>query len=738
MMHRPALRGLTLSLTCLLAGIAMLPAQVISNLQSFSDRVPVGDPLAIANDGAEGPKGIATADFNGDGRPDLAAGNLDGTITVLIGQGGGKFAAPLHLQTGTDELRAVLAVDLNGDSKPDIAAASPIDGRLMLYLNDGSGGFGAAQLLPAWRGVRNLAAGDFDGDGLRDLAAAGPGLGVRHYRGTGGGNFEIMGDLPRLSPLAAEVPRPVYVLRAIRSLDGLRDDLLVTHAESPALYVLSTVPAIRSTEPPVDAATLPAWKNLASPVLISEVQLNNRSTLRDADGEAQPWVELLNKSAAPVNLSGWMLNNTRTDWVLPAVSLAPGRSLVIFLSGKNRQGAELHAGFQLTDKHASLTIKNQGGTISHTLPIAPHTAADISTGLAPDLDAQRWFDIPSPGAANNAGFSNPEDARTSDALTTLTITPRNPAPGQPVTVKVQTLARHSGTSSLRAVWFSTSGGLAEEHHLLKRTAAGEYTATLPAGVFTGTTPHRVLARHISATGDEYSSEIHPGLDDEAFAQTAPSRPGRLLPVASVPSPKVRAFEIGTVTQAMGAAALPDLVYADDVCGLLRVHRGTATAQRFQHFAVQDMQVRGSPRDVKLADMDGDGWLDATIVLRELDLALTCRNENGRLKISGELPTGRSPREAVMADFSGDGRPDAAVINRYSADISIFTTAPGLPGLVSNDLVYPVDGEVTGLNVLDYDGDGRDDVMQLHRGSGEVSVRYSNPNGTLRPAGASAG
>ena len=88
-------RGLTLALAGLLAGITTLPAQVLNNLQSFSDRVPVGDPLTVANDGAEGPKGIATADFNGDGKPDLAAGNLDGTITVLIGQGGGKFAAPV-------------------------------------------------------------------------------------------------------------------------------------------------------------------------------------------------------------------------------------------------------------------------------------------------------------------------------------------------------------------------------------------------------------------------------------------------------------------------------------------------------------------------------------------------------------------------------------------------------------------------------------------------------------------
>ena len=117
-------RILDIALTGSLAVTLPLGAQVVTNLQSFSDRVPVGDPATVASDGAEGPKGIATADFNGDGKPDIAAGNLDGTITVLMGQGGGKFAAPVHLHTGADELRAVLAVDMNGDGKPDIVTSS--------------------------------------------------------------------------------------------------------------------------------------------------------------------------------------------------------------------------------------------------------------------------------------------------------------------------------------------------------------------------------------------------------------------------------------------------------------------------------------------------------------------------------------------------------------------------------------------------------------------------------------
>ncbi len=721
------------ALACLLLSALPLPAQLLSNLQSFPDRIAVGDPQTPSNDLKEGPKGIATADFNADGKPDFAVGNLDGTITVFISLGGGRFAAPVHLRTGAQELRAVLATDLNGDGKPDLAAASPMDGKLLVYFNAGSGTFPVATPLAGWIGVRSLAAGDFDGDGITDLAAAGPGLGLRHFRGTGGGAFEIMGDLPRLSPLLPDFPRPVYSLRTIRSRDGLRDDLLVTHADSPALWVLSTVPVNRGNEPPMDPARLPGWRVLPAPVLLHEVQVHNANTLRDSDGTAQPWAELLNKSAVPVNLEGWMLKSETSVWSFPPVTVAPGRMLVVFLSGKNRRtGPEFHTSFLLQQNSLNLSLVQPDGVEANTFTLTEHSVTDVSLGLAPDLNAVKYFDIPSPGAENNAGFNNPDDIGADTAtLTSLTITPRQPAPGQSATVRLTMPEHPTGSSSVRNVWFSATPGLYEIHHLLHHTAPGVFEEVLPPGAFSGSTPHRVLARLRDGTGNDYTREVHRGLDEAQSNGLATPQKGRLLPVASVPSPKVKAFEIGPVfTRAIPAGAPHDLVFADDVCGLLRVHRAGPGARRFEPMPSQDVPVRGAPRDVKLADTDADGWLDATVVLRSMDLATIFINAGGILGDPSELPTGRSPRELVMADFTGDGKPDAAIINRYSADVSILPSSPSQPGLVSLDQIYSVNGEVAGLTVKDFNGDGRDDVMQLHRASGEISIRSAGPDGTL--------
>ena len=213
-------------------------AQLFTNLQAFGNRVAAGDPAVRATNSLDGPKGIASADFTGDGKDDIAVANTDGTVTLFYGLGEGKFAPPIHLQTGVDELRGIVAVDFTGDGRPDIAVAAPYAGKVFLFVNQG-GAFGTPVSLTTWPGARNLAAGDFDGDGRMDLIVAGTTNGLRQMRGTGGGNFVTVTNLSILAAFNSDFPKPVYSLGAFRPPGATRDELIVTHADSTLVRVLA-------------------------------------------------------------------------------------------------------------------------------------------------------------------------------------------------------------------------------------------------------------------------------------------------------------------------------------------------------------------------------------------------------------------------------------------------------------------------------------------------------------------
>src|SRR5262245_40991733 len=87
--------------------------------------------------------------------------------------------------------------------------------------------------------------------------------------------------------------------------------------------------------------------------------------------------------------------------------------------------------------------------------------------------------------------------------------------------------------------------------------------------------------------------------------------------------------------------------------------------------VERFHVNGEPRDADLADLDGDGWNDAVIVIRDADKVQAYRNVDGGLVLSSETPVGKSPREIALADFNEDGCKDFVVVNRQSYDVSVL-------------------------------------------------------------------
>ena len=434
-------------------GASRAHAQLFENLEAFGRRLDVGDDEVPSDwqEGREGPKGIATADFDDNGTADLATSNLDGTITVLLNDGAGRFAEPTHLHADQGTLRGIVAADFNNDGLVDLAATAPLRSQLVIFLNVGGGSFADARLLETWPSARDLVAGDFNGDGLADLVIGGGVEQLFQYNGQGNGSFqkaqsigirEEPGNLSRST-------RPVYSLRAFRLPDADRDSFVATHA----------------------------WSSRA--------------------------------------------------WIVAAEA------------------------------------------------------------------------------------------------------------GSPLAVQQE--------------------------------------VPIPGGIY----------------------------DLEVAPVTRPASEGR-----------------------------PDLVLASRASGRIIVRRGAAEGALFERVDHLTIDIPGAPRSIRVTDLDGDGWNDLVVVLRCLDRVLTYRNDQGTFVESTEIPVGRSPRDLAPADYNGDGQLDFAVINRISQDVSIVSGFAGEAGLGVLDLVYPVDGEVADLVVVDFNGDGRDDVLQAHRASSDISVRFSGEEGRL--------
>ncbi len=135
-------------------------------------------------------------------------------------------------------------------------------------------------------------------------------------------------------------------------------------------------------------AVLPA---LGSDVLINEFMaynVTNATSLRDEDGDGSDWIELLNVSTNPVQLSGWHLTDDAADlskWTFPSNTLPPGGFLIVFASGKNRAAAdeELHANFLLQGTGCYLgLIRPDDTTVEFAYaPAYPLQVAGVSYGV---------------------------------------------------------------------------------------------------------------------------------------------------------------------------------------------------------------------------------------------------------------------------------------------------------------------------------------------------------------------
>ncbi|MCO5975491.1 FG-GAP-like repeat-containing protein [Ideonella oryzae] len=226
--------------------------------------------------------GMAMADFNGDGKPDVVTASsslsaLQVALNTTSGPGSTPaFGTPTTLSTVSTPAKPVVC-DLNNDGRPDVAAATQNTNRLTVQINTTATGAATAsfqrtdlQSLP-WGYMSQMACADLDGDGRLDLIGAGFGSGsspgsnraivFRNTTVTGASTATFDGPVGFSAHPTSTNSRPETIVAADFNGDG-RPDIALGNSNTHDVTIL-----LNTTEPggPIQFAPPVAFDVIESP-----------------------------------------------------------------------------------------------------------------------------------------------------------------------------------------------------------------------------------------------------------------------------------------------------------------------------------------------------------------------------------------------------------------------------------------------------------------------------------------
>jgi hypothetical protein len=187
-----------------------------------------GSPVAI--DGFYGATSMLARDLDGDGRLDLLAATSYGLVDLLKGDGKGGFAVGIvpNVMPG----QAAQAGDFNGDGRVDLLGINRLQANpeydAIFGLGDGRFTFGSRNVDGPGQGDTQFLVADWNGDKRLDFVTVTPDQ-VRFWAGRGDGSFAV--------PMGARgYGSDVILLRGDVDRDG-RPDLVAVHRGGPlAVY----------------------------------------------------------------------------------------------------------------------------------------------------------------------------------------------------------------------------------------------------------------------------------------------------------------------------------------------------------------------------------------------------------------------------------------------------------------------------------------------------------------------
>jgi hypothetical protein len=167
---------------------------VLMNQGNGNFAAPVATPT-----GGLGGIALTSGDYNHDGKPDLAVvNNLSNNVSILLGNGDGTFRLSSYASVGSGPV-AVTEADFRSNGNTDLAVLNTLSGDVTILLGKQDGSFRPGATLFVGGAPTDIKSGDFNADGIPDLAVTDGALGqhlVHIFLGNGDGTFRDGAKVP--------------------------------------------------------------------------------------------------------------------------------------------------------------------------------------------------------------------------------------------------------------------------------------------------------------------------------------------------------------------------------------------------------------------------------------------------------------------------------------------------------------------------------------------------------------